>query len=209
MNKDEKNSASQNLTQETLQNNLINALNRLQHTAFEKEFLSGDVVTDADAKPESFFGFGVGIYNFMVMASCFCEVFVETTIASVPNAPESLVGLSNIRGVLIPVYQIHTELKVQLPKKSIIFVLGKGDAAVGLLIDSLPVSLSLSAYQYEIVTKQENPLLQKIVQKNYFSNSTHWLLINGHELGHKLLVMASSISKSTAQSPNSRAATYM
>lgn len=180
------------LTQEALQNNLVHALTRLQHTVFEKEFMDGGAIQDADARPEAFFGFGIGSMQFMVAASCFCEVFVDVAIASVPNAPDCLVGLSNIRGVLIPIYQIHTALNVQKLRKTIIFVIGKGEAAVGLLIDSLPVSLSLAAYQREAVNKQENALLQQLVKANYFANQNHWLLLNGSSLGTQLLATANS-----------------
>jgi len=192
MNNDALDSAYRNLTQEALQHNLITALNRLQHTAFEKEFLSGGIEVDLHSKPESFFGFGIGHYHFMVKASCFCEVFVETAIAPVPNAPESLAGLCNIRGVLIPVYQIHSALKLQLPKKPIIFVIGKGEAAIGILIDSLPVSLSLSVHQHETLVKQDNKLLQQLIEERYFANSNHWLLLKGAELGRQLLVIANA-----------------
>lgn len=211
MNNDETNSisAEQGTTQEILQNNLISALTRLQYTEFEKELLDGNQSQEADAKPESFFGFDIGNYHFMVSASCFCEVFVETAIAPVPNAPTSLVGLSNIRGVLIPVYQIHSALNIQLPKRNIIFVVGKGESSIGLLIDSLPISLSLSAHQREAVLKQENDLLQQFVQQNYFASQNHWLLLDGARLARQLVSMASVIHKSNTSLSIAGASAYM
>jgi chemotaxis signal transduction protein len=185
--------------QAALQNNLIKALTRLQHRLLEKEFLNDSAIVDADAKPESFFGFGLGSHQFMVAASCFCEVFVETAIAAVPNSPPSLVGLSNIRGVLMPVFQLHTALNIQLPQKPIIFAIGKGEAAVGLLIDALPVSLSLSAYQREAAHKPTNLVLQKIVKASYFASPNHWLLLEGTALGAQLLSMANQSYKSTTR----------
>lgn len=198
MNNDATTSALSNQlpTQEALQNNLINALTRLQHTVFEKEFLDDGVALNADTKPEAFFGFGIGRLQFMVAASCFCEVFVDTAIAAIPNSPSCLVGLSNIRGVLMPVFQIHSTLDIQLVKKPIIFAVGKGDSAVGLLIDSLPVSLSLAAYQREKVSRQDNALLQQLVNATYFSNQSHWLLLNGNTLGAQLLAMTNRMQKS-------------
>ncbi|GGY74805.1 hypothetical protein GCM10011613_20340 [Cellvibrio zantedeschiae] len=182
-------------TQETLEINLIHALTRLRHTAFEKEILGGDAALNVDAKPESFFGFSIGHLQFMVAASCFCEVFVDTAIAAVPNAPSTLVGLSNIRGVLMPIYQLHSLLNSSIAKKPIIFAIGKGESSVGLLIDSLPVSLSLAAYQREAIAKQESPLLQQLVKENYFANQSRWLLLDGKSFGAQLLAITHQMPK--------------
>jgi chemotaxis signal transduction protein len=187
--------SSASVTQEALEKNLIVALTRLQHTAFEKELLGNSVPLAADAKPESFFGFSIGAYYFMVAASCFCEVLVDTAIASIPNAPSCLVGLSNVRGVLMPIYQLHSALALELPKKSIIFAVGKGDAAVGILIDSLPISLLVSAIQRQAASKQENPVLQQLISAQYFSGQQHWFVLNGVELGAQLLALANQLHK--------------
>lgn len=183
------------LTQEALEKNLIAALTRLQHTAFEKELLGSSVPVAVDAKPETFFGFSIGIYHFMVAASCFCEVLVDTAIASIPNAPSCLVGLSNVRGVLMPIYQLHSALELESPKKLIIFAVGKGDAAFGILIDNLPISLLVSASQRQAASKQENPVLQQLISSQYFSGQQHWLVLNGIELGAQLLALANQSHK--------------
>lgn len=183
------------LTQEALENNLISALTRLQHTAFDKELLGSSAPLTADAKPETFFGFSIGTYHFMVAASCFCEVFVDTAIASIPNAPSCLVGLSNVRGVLIPIYQLHSALDLELPKKLIIFAVGKGDSAVGILINGLPISLLVSANQRQAASKQEKPVLQPLIASYYFSGQQHWLGLNGVELGAQLLALANQTHK--------------
>ncbi len=205
MNKDATTSepSSASLTQEALEANLIAALTRLQHTAFEKEQLNTNMALAIDAKPESFFGFSIGSYHFMVAASCFCEVFVDTAIAAVPNAPRCLVGLSNVRGVLMPIYQLHSALNLEPSKKSIIFSVGKGEAAVGILIDRLPISLAVSENQRQAMSRQEHPLLQQLTQSNfiqshYFVNQHHWWRLNGIELGAQLLTMAKQSYKSHA-----------
>jgi len=192
---------SSSLNQEALAKNLISALTKLQHRAVDKELLDGSVPLAADAKPESFFGFSIGSYHFMVAASCFCEVFVDTAIASIPNAPSCLVGLSNVRGVLIPIYQLHSALELEQPKKVIIFLVGKGEAAVGLLIDSLPISLMASASQRQTTSKQENSVLKQFVQSEievsyYFVGQRDWLLLNGIAMGTQLLAVANQPHRS-------------
>jgi chemotaxis signal transduction protein len=197
------------LCQEALEKNLIAALTRLQHTAFEKELLGSSVPLAADAKPESFFGFYIGAYHFMVAASCFCEVLVDTAIASIPNAPSCLVGLSNVRGVLTPIYQIHSSLNIDPPKKWIIFLVGKGESAVGILIDSLPTSLSASVYQRQTANTHEQLLLQQLVQAHYFINQEHWLLFSGTALGSQLLALANQFHKAPGCLPAGGESAYV
>lgn len=210
MNKDANISVSSknSVTQDALEKNLISALSRLQYTAFEKAFLGGGVPLAENAKPESFFGFSVGSYHFMVAASCFCEVLVDAAIASIPNAPSCLVGLSNVRGVLIPIYQLHSTLSLELPKKVNIFLVGKGDSAVGVLIDGLPISLLISASQRHAVTQQESAVLQPLIAFQYFSGQQHWLGLNGLELGPQLLALASQPNKSNTYFSSGREFSY-
>ena len=179
------------MNNETLELNLIKALGRLQHTAFDKEFLDERKTLAPELMPKPFFAFAIGQYNFVVNADCFCEVMVDTSIAALPNSPDLLVGLCNIRGVLTPVYQLHKTLSAAIPKKNIIFCLGKGDKAIGLLVDSLPASLNLRAD--EIIPdgiKKTNFVLGSLSSRTYFSAQKSWSLLNGETVGEQLLALA-------------------
>lgn len=179
------------MNNETLELNLIKALGRLQHTAFDKEFLDEKQLVDPELMPKPFFAFAIGQYNFVVNADCFCEVIVDTSIAALPNSPTLLVGLCNIRGVLTPVYQLHKAISGSSPKKNIIFCLGKGDKAIGLLVDHLPASLSLRAD--EIISdgiKKIGSVLSSLSNRTYFSAQKNWNLLNGETIGEQLLALA-------------------
>ena len=179
-----------------LQLNLINALNKLQHLAFDKKFLGNVESVAPEAIREQHFSFFIGQYHFVVNANYFCAVFVDTPIASVPNAPSSLVGLSNIRGILTPIYQLHKSLGYVVPKKQFIFCIGKSDKAIGLLVDALPVSLALSAQeQVPGSVRQEGVVLKQLVSNFYFSGDTLWHLLNGEKIGAQLLAIANAEQK--------------
>lgn len=186
------------INQDVLEKNLINALTRLQYTAFDNAFLDDKTKRVEELPPESFLGFVIGQYHFIVQATCFCEVFVDTPIAALPNAPECLAGLSNIRGVLMPVYQLHSALKFSLPKKVTIFCIGKGDAAIGLLIDALPSSLSLSVQQRKTRIDCKEPLLKPLIKASYFFNQCEWLLVNGQMIAEQLQTIATQSYTSSA-----------
>jgi chemotaxis signal transduction protein len=72
------------------------------------------------------------------------EALEPTRIAPVPHAPPWLVGMMNLRGNPVAVFDLHTALA--LPRndgsqRTFVLVLGKGERAVGLLIDGLPRAL--------------------------------------------------------------------
>jgi len=184
------------MNENALELNLINALGKLQHLALDKEFLSNKENIAPESILEQYFAFGIGQYNFVVHASFFCAVFIETPIAAVPNSPEILVGLSNIRGALTPIYQLYTLFECPQPKKQFIFSIGKGDKAIGLLIDALPISLSLRAQdQIGNETPPENATLRALVKHFYFSENKLWYLLNGENLGLQLVGIAAQDKK--------------
>ncbi|RYY75089.1 MAG: chemotaxis protein CheW [Gammaproteobacteria bacterium] len=188
--------------QEALEKNLIAALTRLQTTAFDTELLNANTKREEELPPEPFLGFVIGSHSLIVSATCFCEVFVDTPIASLPNAPDCLVGLSNIRGVLVPVYQLHSALEIKLPKKNTIFCIGKGDAAIGVLIDGLPVSISLSRQQRLADASCKAAALVPFIQASYLSNQIDWHLIDGNAFAAQLQSVANQIHKFSARKKN-------
>lgn len=130
--------------------NLVGALNRLRYRELDGLFVAQPQQQQNIAQPH--FGFSIHGEEFVVAAQHFCEVFTDIPIAPLPNAPEMLLGLANLRGLLLPVYQLHDRLaagaatrdRQSSPRKKIVLVVGKGERAIGLLVDALPVSLSLS-----------------------------------------------------------------
>lgn len=186
---------------ETLELNLIKALGKLQHTIIDQEFLDGDTPVVAEILPEPFFAFYIGQHHFVVNANCFCEVFVDTHIAALPNSPDLLRGLCNLRGVLMPVYQLHQTLGAPTPKKSIIFCIGKGEQAVGLLVDALPISLSLRSTERVLKDTVAHPILDTLIDAAYFSASKVWNLIDGHTVGEQLRTNALQEQQSYSHPP--------
>lgn len=182
-----------NADQVALQENLIAALNRLQYSGVSSDYLLADKhAHDFDAVMESFFSFAIGIKNFLVSSSCFCEVMVANTIAALPNAPECLLGLYNVRGVLIPIFQLHTALDAEMPKKLTIFCVGKAEAAIGIVIDALPLSLSLPRREKIPLKESDDPLLNKLVEDSYFSSSKLWHVLDGKKIGSLLFQYATA-----------------
>lgn len=174
-----------------LEIDLIHALERMQGVDFNQGSTADTI--DSQFIDEQYFCVSIGSLKFVVKASCFCEVFYGLPVAAVPNSPTCLLGLSNIRGVLVPVYQLHDSLKIPLPNKPYIFCIGKGDKMFGLLINDLPVSLDLSPRDMvEDESLAQHEILGSLVSKAFFSAREMKYLLDGESLGADLLVLANN-----------------
>ncbi len=174
-----------------LEQTLIDALSRLQHTDVDKVLLTDQERVDAELTREQYFGFAIGQKQFVVKASCFCEVFSGLSVAPIPNAPSMLAGLCNVRGVLVPVYQLHHEWGRTLPQKPYVFCIGKGEKAVAVLIDKLPVSIELAEQDcVEDDTLEQDPVLSALVENTFLARGVPHYRIAGEAVGEQLLALA-------------------
>jgi len=182
---------------EDTQNNLVNALNKLRNRELDGLFL--DRPQEQQQVTQPYFGFSISGEDFVVSARHFCEVFTDIAIAPLPNAPSVLLGLVNLRGLLLPVYQLQVFLSAASPadqgqktsRKKIVLVIGKGERAVGLLIDALPVSLSLSLPP--VVEPVPHPRLSGLAQVHLLPDRALAQLAI-EQLPERLLAMASEFS---------------
>lgn len=175
-----------------LEQTLIDALSRLQHTDVDKVLLTDQERFGVELAREQYFGFAIGKKHFVVKASCFCEVFSGLSVAPIPNAPSVLAGLCNVRGVLVPVYQLHHEWALSLPQKPYIFCIGKGEKAVAVLIDNLPVSIELAEQDcVEDDTLEQDAVLSALVEHTFLARGVSHYRIAGEVVGEQLLALAS------------------
>lgn len=86
------------------------------------------------------FGFRVGSIGFLVPANMRCELVEETEIYSVPTTPIWFPGLINLRGGLVPVFDLKKLFVMENTggEKTNLLVLNAEADAVGVLIDGLP-----------------------------------------------------------------------
>jgi len=166
---------------------LISALTRLQGIALDDEKDGAlDALIDGQLR-ERYFSFSIGGRSFAISANCVCEVFVEPAVAVLPNAPELLLGLCNIRGLLVPVYQLHSSLHSDIPSRRTIFCIGKGEQTVGLLIDSLPLSIELPEHRLHHSADASLTALTSLLAGEITDQGKTWLLLNGITIGEQLL----------------------
>lgn len=109
------------------------------------------------------FGAQVGNIGLLVPKGMLSELVEEITVFPLPTTPPWFQGLINLRGSLVPVYDLKTLFMIDEPssEKNNLLVLNTGEKAVGILIDGLPITLQAAQ------RLQQAPLLPPVLRDHY------------------------------------------
>lgn len=91
------------------------------------------------------YGYTVGEFGFLIAQNAGCEVIPVPAIARLPTTPPWLLGVANLRGNLVPMFDLPDLLELpsaQAAKKRFGLIFDRGEHAVGILIQEHPVALS-------------------------------------------------------------------
>lgn len=132
------------------------------------------------------FFYTVGLFKFLLEGDIKVENLHEYTINAMPYAPEWCSGVISVRGIIMPVVNMHIFLKTGVgtsPKKSKLIVLEhKSHSPIALMIDKLPEVIFTDDYMSEKVPDNSPEWLRKILK-----NKDHIVYeINHSELLKKL-----------------------
>ncbi len=112
--------------------------------------------------------------GFLLGEGVLSEVVIAPTLAPVPRSPEWLLGLTNVRGTVVPVFDLWRFVRTQLPERTTntVLVLDMGTAAVGLLIDELPKLVPLDSQPAH--TLPSAPALQPFLGRGLQALGREW-----------------------------------
>lgn len=129
--------------------------------------------------------YGINISNQSLLfdKSILCEATINTNVYPIPNIPPWLNGMINLRGNLIPVFMIDnflTDDKRENKGNKVVFVIGEGANAVGLLIDELPVAVEIDEENIESISPPDNTpeIFSDAVTNAYEVDETVWLEVD-------------------------------
>lgn len=110
-----------------------NALNRFQPS---KDLAEG-IIPDLQRNR---YGFRIGGFGLIIDTETTSEVIDQLPVYSVPNTPSWLLGLINLRGNLVPVFDLITLLDIEhnSKQKQKLLILGEGEHAIAIPIEKLP-----------------------------------------------------------------------
>ncbi len=122
--------------------------------------------------------------NLIIDKETHCELLEESNIFSLPLSENWLVGMTNVRGDIVPVIDIEQILNKEEEKNSSnlnnskVIVIDKAENALGLLINNLPKSLIFN--DDEIITDFSDlpDSLQAYALYGYKKNNENWICID-------------------------------
>jgi twitching motility protein PilI len=124
------------------------------------------------------FGVRVGDIGLLVPEGMHSEVVEEARLYPLPTAPLWFRGLINLRGTLVPVFNLSVlfQMVEPDPKVTNLLVLNTDEQALGFLIDGLPVTL-------DITQRLEHPsllppILRDHTQRVYLQDGGIWVEID-------------------------------
>lgn len=133
------------------------------------------------------YGFRIGSFGLMIQADVGSEVIRPEAISSLPGSAPYLLGLLNLRGNLVPVFDLSLVLGVAKSNElrtMLVLILDKGENAVGMVIDGFPQPLS--ALRPIAHLPQLPAVLQVHVNAGYVKDERVWLEFNHQSFFEKL-----------------------
>jgi chemotaxis signal transduction protein len=129
------------------------------------------------------YGFRLGKANFLVNKFSMSEVVTKPIIYPIPNTPSWIQGLINLRGILVPVFNIKKRIgqnNEDDSRSNILLVIDKGERAFATYIDALPDSINIDEVELTEIQIPDNipDILKGYVSDAYKLNEDVWLELN-------------------------------
>jgi chemotaxis signal transduction protein len=98
-----------------------------------------------DEKAESRYGFIIGSLGCLISNNTLSEVINNPVIYKLPTFSKILIGVSNQRGNIVPVFDFRQLLSdSDISQSQTLLVLGQGNKVAGIMIDGLPQTIQVT-----------------------------------------------------------------
>lgn len=134
------------------------------------------------------YGFSVDGVNFLAPEGLYCELIYEFNISQLPNAPKHMLGLINLRGNLIPLYQIAEtkDSKGSKGSRNYAFLIGEAKKGAAILISGKPHLITIDDHTENIPDNTCLPWLEGCIEASYQIQGETWHRIDSDSLFKKL-----------------------
>jgi len=166
------------------------ALNRFQKP--DTALLGLDISSHDYEQPR--YGFKVNDIGFLISPEILCEVMKKFTVYPIPNTKHWMHGLVNLRGNLIPVYDlpILLGLSEEPLEHDNLLIIDNGPDSAGILIQSLPQPCDMRGWA-ELSHVPKLPAgLSECVSDAYTKDDVIWLGFNHKEFFLNAMISVAS-----------------
>ena len=137
-----------------------------------------DQEDDANRGKKRFYGFRLHNVQLLLDADIRSEVINDAIVTPLPLMPSFIMGLCNVRGNLVPVYDVVKKLGLgesqsETSKKKIL-VLDENENMAGIEIQDIVVSLEFDEQDIQRDVYSDNQLLNECITYSYQQNGSNW-----------------------------------
>ncbi|MCK7579680.1 MAG: chemotaxis protein CheW [Chromatiales bacterium] len=147
--------------------------------ALSGEFVLPDAVdaAPAPAMAAERLAFRVGALALLCASDAGREVVLPPAVSRLPHLPAWLLGVANVRGMLLPVVDLALALAVgrDTALRPYLLIVGTGDAALGLLVDGLPAPQAFASHERLAGAPPHPEFLDGHVTGGYERDGALWL----------------------------------
>lgn len=137
----------------------------------------------SEEKFEPVFGIRIGSMGFLVSSKRYCEVLDKVQPNPLPNVHPWVSGILNLRGNLVPVFDLALVLNEPSDsKKRRLFSIDRGDKAVALWIDNYPEIKNKLALKPLSTLPALPDILQRSIIGGYEMDGLVWLDVKYEDL---------------------------
>jgi twitching motility protein PilI len=122
-------------------------------------------------------GFVIGNLGFLIAKKSMSELSEVLSICPIPFTADWFLGLINLRGNLIPVFDLYKLLQFESKKvkKPMLIILGEGETAAAIVIHHLPIHLSFLETDKLTHLPPLPVIMQPYMNNGYDQNGQLWL----------------------------------
>jgi twitching motility protein PilI len=132
---------------------------------------------------EVIFGIHISGIGILVSKDSYCEVLDKIHVNALPNVQPWISGIINLRGNLIPVFDLHFILEEEAEvNKRRLMVIGQGDKAAALWIDGFPEIKNSECLNPTNELQALPQLLQSFVSGGYADAGQVWIDLKFEDL---------------------------
>lgn len=157
-------------------------------------------VTQLTEESCQFLTFTVGEEEFGVDIMTVREVKGWSETTRLPNTPEYMRGVLNLRGVILPIFDLRMRfhnIATETTDKHVIVVLAVGDRIIGVLVDTVSDILTVNQHEIKDAPSNETEVDDRFVNGLIAIENRMVVLLNIEKLFDTTLLNATDISNNT------------
>jgi len=123
-------------------------------------------------------GFKIDNLGVLLEPEMMSELLTNLSVCSLPNTNQTLYGMANLRGNIIPVFDLRFLLGMPECEYKYFLVLGTGENSVSVLLDEVPTQVNLQELEKLSAFPPIPDVLRPHVTDSYYSEDSEGLWVD-------------------------------